>query len=120
MLCVQEQKALLPCLFMFSNVINNMSNGNLFTTAKAPSTQCACAKCFFSGARTRSRKPSIETIDLESSFKSLILACLLFCCSGRIPRLSLNQHSLYVGVVEKPPPPPLTGEHYGKLEQKYP
>ena len=24
-----------------------------------------------------------------------------FCCSGRIPRLSLNQHSLYVGVVEK-------------------
>ena len=21
-----------------------------------------------------------------------------FCCSGRIPRLSLNQHSLYVGV----------------------
>ena len=36
-----------------------------------------------------------------------------FCCSGRIPRLSLNQHSLYVGVVEKPPPPPpLTGEQY--------
>ena len=32
-----------------------------------------------------------------------------FCCSGRIPRLSLNQHSLYVGEVEKPPPPPLTG-----------
>jgi len=24
-----------------------------------------------------------------------------FCCSGIIPRLSLNQHSLYVGVVEK-------------------
>ncbi|KAK2144591.1 hypothetical protein LSH36_745g02062 [Paralvinella palmiformis] len=43
-----------------------------------------------------------------------------FCCSGRIPRLSLNQHSLYVGVVEKPPPPPLTGEQYGKMEPKYP
>ena len=34
--------------------------------------------------------------------------------------LSLNQHSLYVGVVEKPPPPPLTGEQYGKTEPKYP
>ena len=43
-----------------------------------------------------------------------------FCCSGRIPRLSLNQHSLYVGVVEKPPPPPLTGKQYGKMEPKYP
>ena len=32
----------------------------------------------------------------------------------------LNQHSLYVGVVEKPPPPPLTGEQYGKMEPKYP
>ena len=42
-----------------------------------------------------------------------------FGYSGRIPRLSLNQHSLYVGVVEKPPPPPLTGEQYGKMEPKY-
>ena len=32
----------------------------------------------------------------------------------------LIQHSLYVGVVEKPPPPPLTGEQYGKMEPKYP
>ena len=45
--------------------------------------------------------------------------CILFCCSGRIPRLSLIRHSLYVGVVEKPPPPPLTGEQYGKMEPKY-
>jgi len=45
---------------------------------------------------------------------------LVFCCSGRIPRLSLNQHSLYVGVVEKSPSPPLTGEQYGKMEPKYP
>ena len=44
----------------------------------------------------------------------------LFCCSGRIPRLSLIRHSLSVGVVEKPPPPPLTGEQYGKMEPKYP
>ena len=34
----------------------------------------------------------------------------LFCCSGRIPRLSHIQHSLYVGVVDKPNPPPLTGK----------
>jgi len=44
----------------------------------------------------------------------------LFCCSGRVPRQSLNQHSLYVGVVEEPPPPPLTGEQFGKMEPKYP
>ena len=46
--------------------------------------------------------------------------CFRFCCSGRIPRLSLNQHSLYVRMVEKPPPPPLTGEQYGNMEPKYP
>ena len=34
------------------------------------------------------------------------------CHSGRILRLSLIRHSLYAGVVEKPPPPPLTGEQY--------
>jgi len=39
---------------------------------------------------------------------------------GRIHRLSLNQHSLYVGVVEEPHPSPLTGEQYGKMEPKYP
>jgi len=39
-----------------------------------------------------------------------------FCCSGRIPRLSLIQRSLYVGVVQKPPHPPLTGKQYGKME----
>ena len=45
---------------------------------------------------------------------------IMFVCSGRIPRLSLIRHSLYVGVVEKSPPPPLTGEQYGKMEPKYP
>ena len=51
-----------------------------------------------------------------------LIQCLvcLFCCSGRIPRLSFNQHSLYVGVVKKTPPPPLAGEQYGKMEPKYP
>jgi len=44
----------------------------------------------------------------------------LLCFSGRIPRLSLIQHSLYVGVVEKTPPPPIKGEQYGKMELKYP
>ena len=43
-----------------------------------------------------------------------------FSFSGRIPRLSLIRHSLNVGVVENPPPPPLTGERYGKMEPKYP
>ena len=47
------------------------------------------------------------------------IACLL-CISWRIPGLSLIQHSLYIGVVEKSPPPPLTGEQYGKMEPKYP
>jgi len=45
---------------------------------------------------------------------------VLFRCPGRIPRLSLIQHSLYFGVVEKAPPPPLTGEQYGKMEPKHP
>ena len=45
----------------------------------------------------------------------------LFCFSGRIPRLSLIQHTLYIGVVEKSlPPPPPTGEQYRKMEPKYP
>jgi hypothetical protein len=47
----------------------------------------------------------------------LIMFALFF---GRIPRLSLIQHSLYVGVVEKNPPPPLIGEQYGKMDPKYP
>jgi len=44
----------------------------------------------------------------------------LLCCWGRIPRLSLIQHSLNVGVVENTPAPSLTGEQYGKMELKYP
>ena len=45
---------------------------------------------------------------------------LVSSISGSIPRLSLDQHNFYVGVVEKPPPPPLTEERYGKMECKYP
>ena len=46
---------------------------------------------------------------------------LSFCCfSGRIPRLSLIQHSLYFRLVEKSPPPLLTGERYENMEPKYP
>jgi len=33
--------------------------------------------------------------------------------------LSLIRHSLYVGAVEKPPPPLLTGEQYGMMEPKH-
>ena len=44
----------------------------------------------------------------------------VLCFSGRISTLSVIQHSLYVGVVEITPPPPLTGEQYGKMEPKYP
>jgi len=43
----------------------------------------------------------------------------LFCCLGGIPRLLLFQHSLYVGVVEKTLPAPLTVEQYRKMEPKY-
>ena len=39
--------------------------------------------------------------------------------SGIIPRVSLIQHNLYVGVVEKAPRPPLTREQYGKMKPKY-
>jgi len=34
--------------------------------------------------------------------------------------VSLIRHSIYFGVVEKPLPPPLAGEQYGKMEPKYP
>jgi len=44
----------------------------------------------------------------------------MFCCLGSILRLVLIRHSLYVGVVEKSPPAPLTGEQYRKMEPKYP
>ena len=47
----------------------------------------------------------------------LLIFC---CCSGIIARLSLIRHSLYVRVVEKPRPPPLTGERYGEMEPEYP
>jgi len=39
---------------------------------------------------------------------------------GENPRLSFIHHSLNVGVVEKSPAPPLTGEQYGKMDPKYP
>jgi len=58
--------------------------------------------------------PKTHLLRLYSRFNP----CLL-CCSRRIPRLSLIRHSLYVGVVQKPLPPPLTGEQYGKMEPKY-
>ena len=50
-------------------------------------------------------------------FEIVLDIIYLFCCSGK---LSLIRQSLYVGVVEKPPPPPLTGEQYGKMEPEYP
>ena len=50
----------------------------------------------------------------------IVAAPLCVCFSWRIHRLALIQYSLYVGVVEKTPPPPLTGEQYGKMEPKYP
>ena len=48
---------------------------------------------------------------LESPLdNTLIVVGLLFSCSERISRLSIIRDSLYVRVVEKIPPPPLTGE----------
>jgi len=45
---------------------------------------------------------------------------MLACISRRILRVSLDQHRLYVGVVDTPPPPPppLTAEQYGKMEPR--
>ena len=56
---------------------------------------------------------------LSLVWHSLLLKVFLFCCLGRIPRLFLIQHSLYVGVVEKFPPPPLTGEQYREMAPKH-
>ena len=44
------------------------------------------------------------------------LLCFVF---RENPQAVLIQHSLYVSVVEKSHPPPLTGEQYGKMEPKY-
>ena len=41
----------------------------------------------------------------------------LICFSGRIPRLSLIQHSLYVSMIEKIIPPSLTGSSMGKYPE---
>ena len=49
----------------------------------------------------------------------LALAIQCFVVWGESPRLSLIRHSLYVRVVEKSPPPPLTGEQDRKMEPKY-
>ena len=45
-------------------------------------------------------------------------ACLL-CFSGRVPKLSLIQHTSMLERL-RTPPPLLTGEQYGKMETKYP
>jgi hypothetical protein len=45
---------------------------------------------------------------------------LLAFISGSNPKLSLVEQSLYGGVVDKNPPPPLVGDQYGKMETKFP
>jgi len=62
----------------------------------------------------------LSKMEVLGSCRCMAVTLLFVLCSGRIPRLSLNQHSLYVRVVEKIPPPPLTGEQYRKMELKYP
>ena len=67
--------------------------------AKCPLAKCPLAKC------PLARCP--DTRYSTNSWVNFIGSSIedgWFCCSGRIPRLSLNQHSLYVGVVEKSPP----------------
>ena len=68
----------------------------------------------------RRRGDMIQVYKIMNGVDRLDPRALWFGCSGIIPGLSLNQHSLYAGVVEKSPPPPLTGEQYGKMEPKYP
>ena len=65
------------------------------------------------------RDAYIVSLPLFSIDQQIGLNNELFC-SGRISRVSLIRHSFYVGVVGKSPPPPLTGEQYGKMEPKYP
>ena len=60
----------------------------------------------------------VNTINFKEYCLQIFLS-FFGCCSARISRLSLIWHSLYVGVVEKTPPPPLTGEPYGKMEIIY-
>jgi hypothetical protein len=45
---------------------------------------------------------------------------LFTCISASIPRLSLDQYSRYVGLVEKSCSAPLIGEKYGKMVPKNP
>ena len=47
-----------------------------------------------------------------------LCVCVGFVVRGESPGCALNQHILYVRVVQKSPPPPLTEEQYGKMEPK--
>jgi len=63
-------------------------------------------------------KPTVKLLDVHIG-NWLYFVVLLFGDNPQaVPRLI--QHSVYVGVVEKSPPLPLTGEQYGKMEPKYP
>jgi len=76
----------------------------------------SCSWKVMTWTTTYGNKLKVSAKEQYKSFFLTKLSCL-FGCSGRIPRLSLIQHSLYVWVVEKLPPPPLAGEQYGKMEQ---
>ena len=97
--------------------INNTSD-ELYAITHFSLEYCNCGAICSIETCLKRKTPDSETEPI--GFKILCRIYVWFCCSGRIPRLSLNQHSLYVGVVKKPPPPPLTGEQYGKMEPKYP
>ena len=56
----------------------------------------------------------------DNNRTDLPIDVLLFGENPQAVAYSAQSPSVYVGVVEKPPPPPLTGEQYGKMELKYP
>ena len=57
---------------------------------------------------------SVDILILALSLSLSLSLCLWFVFRGESPDCHL-----YVGVVKKIPPPPLTGEQYGKIEPKY-
>ena len=89
-----------------------------FHTQKTEDSMCFAATFSIRVYFNYSIRLSSKTLQYRHCFIESLLPLvtpwsLLTCVGlffGENPRLSLIQHSLYVGDVEKSPPPPLTGE----------
>ena len=80
-------KCMLATIGILADTPRNTSNGNFGISLR-------CGPCGMSASWVLE---SVECLVWLSHGRD---GLVWFCCSGRIPRLSLNQHSLYVGVVE--------------------